>query len=534
VIHLRFKYDCRRAPTVCASSPGFAAILAVASLSLAVAPTRPAYAQFGFFYSWNKAAGGSYANNSNWTPVGIPDAGNEGAEFDLNATYSVQVANNYTVGDLDTLNGNVSLVFQPQGFSALTYTTGGLNVSPDSTNASLTASGGNITVSGSTVIGSSSSGTSKLLMNGGSLTTNATTVNAQAGSSSNLTIDEHSSWTSTATAVIGDSGSGDLEMAAGIGRSFGANFPAQSTATTAGATLGQSVGGNGTANVAGVWNTGNLIVGNAGAGAVNLLGTTITDPFPLSSVGQLTSANASIAAQPGSSGSVNVTALVFSGLSALPSDWNVTGNLALGGTSGAAGGAGTISIGPLNSVMVGSNLKVWSGGTIALTEHGVLDVTGVANLGGDLKFNLSLTLDPQVGSSFPILSATGGVVGTFASTMLPTLDPGLSWNVVYSPTSVSLTVVSGLPGDFNANGVVDAADYVVWRNNVGSTTALPNDSIGGTIGTPQYNEWRTHFGQTAGSGAGVSANAAVPEPATLALLILGTMAMCAGRRAIVS
>jgi hypothetical protein len=118
--------------------------------------------------------------------------------------------------------------------------------------------------------------------------------------------------------------------------------------------------------------------------------------------------------------------------------------------------------------------------------------------------------------------------------MLPTLDPGLSWEVVYSATNVSLKVVSGLPGDFNANGVVDAADYVAWRNNVGSTTALPNDSIGGTIGTSQYNEWRSHFGQTAGSGEGMSANAAVPEPTTFALLIMGIMSMSAARRAIVS
>lgn len=538
VIHLTFKYDFRRAPTVCASSPGFAAMLAVISLSLAVAPTRPAYAQFGFSYSWNKPAGGSYANNTNWTPLGIPDAGNEGAEFDLNSTYSVQVANNYTVGDLDISSGNVSLAFQPQGFinPALTYTTGGLTVSADdSSNASLTAAGGNITVTGSTVIGSSSNGTSKLFMNGGALTTNAATIGAQAGSISNLTIDELSSWTGTASTVIGDSGSGDLEMVAGITSSIvGGTFPAQSRATAAAATLGQSAGGNGTANIAGIWSTGNLTVGNAGAGVVNLLGTVVSMPFPIGSIGQLTSANASIAAQPGSTGNVNVTAAVLNGLTLLSSDWNVTGSLALGGTFGASGGSGTVSIGPVNSVTVGSNLKVWPGGTIALAQGGTLDITGTANLGGDLKFNLSATPDPHAGDSFQILSATGGVSGTFASTMLPPLDPGLSWKVVYSASSVSLMVVSGLPGDFNANGVVDAADYVVWRNNVGSTTALPNDSIGGTIGTSQYNEWRTHFGQTAGSGGGVSANAAVPEPATLALLIMGTMAMCAGRHAIIS
>ena len=47
-----------------------------------------------------------------------------------------------------------------------------------------------------------------------------------------------------------------------------------------------------------------------------------------------------------------------------------------------------------------------------------------------------------------------------------------------------------VPGDYNQNGTVDAADYVVWRNGVG-TTYTQGD----------YDVWRAHFGQTAGSGA---------------------------------
>src|SRR6476620_6909442 len=39
--------------------------------------------------------------------------------------------------------------------------------------------------------------------------------------------------------------------------------------------------------------------------------------------------------------------------------------------------------------------------------------------------------------------------------------------------------------------------------------------------TVWYHVWRAHFDQTAGSGAGAIANAAVPEPSTLALLIVG-------------
>jgi hypothetical protein len=78
------------------------------------------------------------------------------------------------------------------------------------------------------------------------------------------------------------------------------------------------------------------------------------------------------------------------------------------------------------------------------------------------------------------------------------------------------------PGDYNQNGIVDAADYVVWRKGLGTTYTQTD-----------YDVWRAHFGQTAGSGLGASVNAAVPEPATVALLIVGILAMSSARRVIV-
>jgi hypothetical protein len=70
-----------------------------------------------------------------------------------------------------------------------------------------------------------------------------------------------------------------------------------------------------------------------------------------------------------------------------------------------------------------------------------------------------------------------------------------------------------LPGDYNNNGIVDAADYVVWRKGLG-TMYTQSD----------YEVWRAHFGQAAGSGAGAIANTAVPEPTTLGLLMLAATA----------
>lgn len=74
----------------------------------------------------------------------------------------------------------------------------------------------------------------------------------------------------------------------------------------------------------------------------------------------------------------------------------------------------------------------------------------------------------------------------------------------------------GVLGDYNLNGVVDAADYVTWRDNRGSLVSLPNDNTNG-VAADDYARWRSRFGQTSGSGAGELT--AVPEPAAGALMI---------------
>jgi hypothetical protein len=75
----------------------------------------------------------------------------------------------------------------------------------------------------------------------------------------------------------------------------------------------------------------------------------------------------------------------------------------------------------------------------------------------------------------------------------------------------------GLDGDYNDDGKVDAADYVVFRKFFGMTSTLPNDpDAGTTIDQDQYNTWRENFGGSElGSGGG-----AVPEPTSATLMVL--------------
>lgn len=67
-------------------------------------------------------------------------------------------------------------------------------------------------------------------------------------------------------------------------------------------------------------------------------------------------------------------------------------------------------------------------------------------------------------------------------------------------------------GDYNDNGVVDAADYVLWRNG----GPLQNEvDTPGTVDVADYTAWRARFGNTSGMGLGT---VQVPEPASGALL----------------
>jgi hypothetical protein len=85
---------------------------------------------------------------------------------------------------------------------------------------------------------------------------------------------------------------------------------------------------------------------------------------------------------------------------------------------------------------------------------------------------------------------------------------------------------AGVAGDYNNNGIVDAADYTVWRDHLGQTFSLPNRDAGnsGAVNASDYSYWVSHFGQHSGAGAGL-ASGAVPEPSSLLMAAIGGLAV---------
>ncbi len=68
-----------------------------------------------------------------------------------------------------------------------------------------------------------------------------------------------------------------------------------------------------------------------------------------------------------------------------------------------------------------------------------------------------------VGDQFDVLQF-GALSGIFESLNLPALGPGLLWDNSQLLTNGILSVIAGLQGDFNGDGLVDASDYTVWRD----------------------------------------------------------------------
>jgi hypothetical protein len=98
---------------------------------------------------------------------------------------------------------------------------------------------------------------------------------------------------------------------------------------------------------------------------------------------------------------------------------------------------------------------------------------------------------------------------------------------------VSLPFSIGLPGDYNGNGVVDAADYTFWRDRLSQSITLPNSDPAdndGVVTQAEYTFWKSRFGATAGTGSRSLSSAAVPEPSPLLLAILGVSTLASTRR----
>jgi PEP-CTERM motif len=168
----------------------------------------------------------------------------------------------------------------------------------------------------------------------------------------------------------------------------------------------------------------------------------------------------------------------------------------------------------------------WEEATPSVTAASELRQNGFTRLTGGSGFNLGT-----------LYNAAGGTPDlTFQFFQQGSLNP-TDGVVAYGAFGAVSATSAGVLADFNNNGVVDTADYVVWRAAQGTRTLLRNDPIGGQIGTLQYNLWRANFGNSTAGGAGTSL-ASVPEPGSMLLLLIAGLALAwhrsAGRQRVIN
>ena len=87
---------------------------------------------------------------------------------------------------------------------------------------------------------------------------------------------------------------------------------------------------------------------------------------------------------------------------------------------------------------------------------------------------------------------------------------------------VTLGVAAAVLGDFNNDNKVDAADYIIWRENDVANNPLPNDN-GLATQAQRYDLWRANFGNPPASGSSANNAGNVPEPTTVLLVALGAL-----------
>jgi T5SS/PEP-CTERM-associated repeat protein len=328
------------------------------------------------------------------------------------------------------------------------------------------------TLSDSLVVGDTNKG--HLSVSAGSVVSNTLGyIGLNAGSTGSVTVNgTNSRWNNLAQMLVGFAGNGTLTVEAG------------GTVSNTEGFVGYNSVSSGAATVTGAgsqWNnSGNLTVALAGSGRLSVA----------------------------NGGMVTVGGVLTVGASGvLVGNGSIVGNVSSGGAVAPGNSAGLLTVTGNYTQTSGGTLYMEIGGTTSGNGYDQLLATGQMALGGTLSVSLLNGFEPQAGNSFNILD-WGSIAGTFAALSLPPLPGSLTWNTSQLYTTGVLNVVGpGTSGDYNLNGVVDAADYVVWRKNPGGFPA------------GAYATWRSQFGQPGGSGAGANAIAAVPEPATLVLLI---------------
>jgi GH35 family endo-1,4-beta-xylanase len=168
------------------------------------------------------------------------------------------------------------------------------------------------------------------------------------------------------------------------------------------------------------------------------------------------------------------------------------------------------------------NTSDWSTWTITQAGKNWQDQLGIQDWDGNPNngWNTQLTASVDAGGTINF----SGYYGDYQITA-----GGHTYNLTLTKGTSQYAIVVAA-GDYNGDGIVDAADYTVWRDTFGSATDLRADGNGdGMIDDDDYATWASNFGVSyPGSGAGSAAT--IPEPSSFVLMFIAGCAVATPRK----
>ena len=183
-----------------------------------------------------------------------------------------------------------------------------------------------------------------------------------------------------------------------------------------------------------------------------------------------------------------------------------------------------------NYLQTGSGrVTVRLAGTTPENQYDQLHVNGAVALNGRLDVALANSFVPSLGNAFDILD-WGTSAARFRRFTSHTLPPGLIGTRSQLYTDGVLSV--GDRGRLQRKRRRRCGRLCSMAQNTRPVRAVlaADGNSNNHIDSGDLTAWRTHFGQTAGSGSSTVANAAVPEPSTLVMLVLAAAGVCSRRR----
>lgn len=194
-------------------------------------------------------------------------------------------------------------------------------------------------------------------------------------------------------------------------------------------------------------------------------------------------------------------------------------------------GEGDVYLGRALSVANSQMLLFELGATGDSDRVEMLDSSDLNIGNGVLEFDdfVFTTTSGFAAGTFTLFASDHAIVGSLGSNLTGTID-GLAaeLSLGLGSQSILLTVApSVLAGDYNDDGVVDAADYTVWRDALGGGTLANETASPGVVDEADFLAWKVNFGASGGGGAATAAT--VPEPATLWLSVVAA-GLLAGKR----